>query len=59
MKKWKIRGSREFQRLLERLKSDEKILHSKFAHCRIKSEWFNLNDNDINDISQYYNQKSA
>ncbi len=33
--------------------NDEKILHQKFKDKRIRGEWFNLDENDIEYIKNY------
>jgi hypothetical protein len=35
-------------------KSDEYYLHNLFSNKRVRGEWFNLNENDIIDIYEYF-----
>jgi DNA-binding transcriptional MerR regulator len=37
-------------------KTDEQNLHTRFSDCRIRGEWFSLNEFQVNEIIAYMNQ---
>ena len=41
------------------IERDEKILHGFFSEKRVSGEWFQIDDEDIDFIKNYFNQKRA
>jgi hypothetical protein len=42
--------------LLENVESIERMLHNKYKHKRVRGEWFNIDQNDIEDIMSECNK---